>query len=424
MVNTNSTALNKPTDHNAPQMNQQARVPESRPWRQWHSASQAQESLPLEVSSPKKPQWGRMIYLAIIIAIVALVGGELIGNALWYQAKGTVSGKQYKVAPSQTVSIKDVLISPSDEVTAGQTLATLDSPELVQALARNEAEISRLQSDLVDSNTRRSADKEVLKASITRYRAEFETLRNRYARESDQIDAVKKLVEAGAASESSLRALELEHSETWSEYARVKAELESAQRQLATINRLTPGASAAGESEKRLASLTELRVSIQDQLNNLELRAPADGVVAQVPVSKGDILKAGEPAVVLLENKEVRAYLYFPASAQGKLQKGEIIDASTRSGEDFQLEVVKIYPAMESPAAENIDSEAIDKAAIVVEAKPADADVFPQSLQSGTPIYSKLPRWQVSDSIEGQWQNLKQRIKSWVEPAVSRIATR
>ena len=165
-------------------------------------------------------------------------------------------------------------------------------------------------------------------------------------------------------------------------------------------------------------------MSIQDQLNNLELRAPADGVVAQVPVSKGDILKAGEPAVVLLENKEVRAYLYFPASAQGKLQKGEIIDASTRSGEDFQLEVVKIYPAMESPAAENIDSEAIDKAAIVVEAKPADADVFPQSLQSGTPIYSKLPRWQVSDPIEGQWQNLKQRIKSWVEPAVSRIATR
>ena len=403
---------------------QQAQIPASRPWRQWHSASQAQESLPLEVSSPKKPQWGRMIYLAIILAIVALVGGELIGSALWYQAKGTVSGKQYKVAPSQTVSIKDVLISPSDEVSAGQTLATLDSPELVQALARNEAEISRLQSDLVESSARRSADKEVLKASIARYRAEFDTLQQRYARQSDQINAVKKLVDAGAASTSSLRALELERSETWADYTRVKAELESAQRQLATINQLTPGSNASTESEQRLASLTELRASIQEQLQNLELRAPADGVVARVPVSKGDILKAGEPAVVLLENKEVRAYLYFPASAQERLSEGEVIKAETRSGNDFDLEIVKIYPAMESPTTENLEGESIDKAALVVEATPVDSEAFPQSLQSGTPIYSKLPRWQISQTLEHQWQDLKQQLEGLMEPRTSNVASR
>jgi len=380
-----------------------------RPWRQWHAASQAQQSLPLEVAVPSRPQWGRYIYLGIIALIALVVLREVYTGLFWFNAQGAISGRQYNVSPSQTVAIADVLISPSEKVTAGQPLVKLNSPELVQALARNEAEIARIQADLVESSTRMESNREDLRTRIESNRAKLEALESKSKTEIERINAMRRLVAAGAVSKSSLQDLEMEHAETWSEYTRVKSELDSAYRQTSSFADAGGSMqSGAAMPEQRLSSLTELRNSIQDQLNNLELRAPSDGIVAKVPVSKGDVLKAGEPAVILLEQDDTRAFMYFPASAQGKLEVGQTVPSHTSSGAEFPLRIVKIYPRMESKAAqEHSELNAPDGASLVVEAVPANGDEFPSILSSGTPIYGRVPRWSFAKDIEQSVAKIK-----------------
>lgn len=373
----------------------------ARPWRQWHATSQVQQSLPLEVAVPSRPQWGRYIYLGIIACIVLVVLREVYTGLFWFNAQGAISGRQYNVSPSQTVAISEVLISPSDKVTAGQPLVKLNSPELVQALARNEAEIARIQADLVESNSRIQSNREDLRTTIASNRAQLEALESKSKTEIERINAMRRLVAAGAVSKSSLQDLEMEHAETWSDYTRVKAELDSAYRQSSSIASAESSQADGSMPEQRLSSLTELRNSIQEQLKNLELRAPSDGVVARVPVSKGDVLKAGEPAVIMLEQDDTRAFMYFPASAQGKLEVGQHVPSYTSSGAKFPLRIVKIYPRMESKDSQQANElNAPEGASLVVEAVPADGGEFPAIVSSGTPIYGRVPRWSLAKDID------------------------
>lgn len=400
MVNLQQNALRKrePQRENHPRP---AGGSPGRPWRQWHATSQAQQSLPLEVAVPSRPQWGRYIYLGIIALIAFVVLREVYTGLFWFNAQGAISGRQYNVSPSQTVAIADVLISPSEKVTAGQPLVKLNSPELVQALARNEAEIARIQADLVESSSRIESNREELRTRIESNRAQLEALESKSKTEIERINAMRRLVAAGAVSKSSLQDLEMEHAETWSEYTRVKAELDSAYRQTSSFAEGGSMQSSAAMPEQRLSSLTELRNSIQDQLNNLELRAPSDGVVAKVPVSKGDVLKAGEPAVILLEQEDTRAFMYFPASAQGTLKVGQEVPSYTSSGAEFPLRIVKIYPRIESKGSEqHSELNAPDGASLVVEAVPASGGEFPAILSSGTPVYGRVPRWSLAEDID------------------------
>ncbi len=400
MVNRQQTALRK-REETAPARPRPAGGAPARPWRQWHSSTQAQQSLPLEVARPSKPQWGRYIYLGIIACIVALVAREVYTGVFWFNAQGAVSGRQYNVSPSQTVTIDEVLIEPSETVKAGQPLVKLNAPDLVQALARNEAEIARIQADLMESTSRIESNREELRARIATAKARVEALESRSRTEIERINAMRRLVAAGAVSKGSLQELEMQHTETWSDYQQAKAELESAYRQSATLAETERSSSDKALPENRLSSLTKLRDSIQTQLNSLELRAPSDGVVATVPVSRGDVLKAGEPAVVMLEQEDIRAFLYFPPSAQGRLKVGQIVPAHTSAGAEFPLRIEKIYPRMESKAGQQYNQlNAPADAALVAEAVPANGSDFPDFMNSGTPIYGRVPRWSIAEDLD------------------------
>ncbi len=400
MVN-RQNALQKRDYHTQPVPKPSSGGAPSHPWRQWYSSAQGPDSLPLEVAQPRKPQWGRYIYLAIIACIVGLVLREIYTGLFWYNAQGAVSGQQYNVSPSQTVTIDEVLVSPSETVKAGQPLVKLNSPELVQALSRNEAEIARMQADMVESTSRISSNREELRARIESNRAQLEALENKSRTEIERINAMRRLVAAGAVSKGSLQELEMQHSETWSDLQRVKAELHSAYRQSSALAESQSRDEQQAMPENRLASLTKLRDSIQNQLNSLELRAPSDGVVANVRVSRGDVLKAGEPAVIMLEQDDTRAFLFFPPSAQGKLKVGQTVPAHTSAGADFPLRIEKIYPRMESKSALSYSElNAPENASLVAEAVPADGGKFPDALNTGTPIYGRVPRWSLAEDID------------------------
>lgn len=405
---------NHSTDHSAQASSGGAGV--SRPWRQWHSSARAYDSLPLEVSSPRRPQWGRYIYLFIIFCIVAFVAREIYVGLFWFNAQGAVSGRQYSISPSQTVSITEILVSPSQKVEAGDALARLNSPELEKELARSEAEIARLQSDLTESHTRLQDNREQLRSDIEAYRADLTVLEDKSQAEVDRINAMRRLVAVGAVSQSSLQKLEIEHAETWADYTRVKAQLEAAYRRSSNYSKSEIEASDSQLPEQRLASLTNLRDSIQKQLGRLELTAPSKGTVSKVFVSKGDVLKAGEPAVVLVERDELRAYLHFPPSAQTTLEVGQRVSGHTAGGDKIPLRIIKIYPSIEDGASAARAFNAPRDASLVVEAVPDNEQGFPPAMNSGTPIYGRVPRWSFATNIDRGVESLKETITEVQKP--------
>ncbi|GAB3382313.1 HlyD family efflux transporter periplasmic adaptor subunit [Spongiibacter taiwanensis] len=363
-----------------------------RPWRQWHTASQGAAPAALEVGMPRKPQWGRWIYFAILLSLAVIAARFVYVNFFWYAADGFVSGRQYHVSPSDTVSIKEIFVSPSDSVEEGQLLVKLSSPMLVQSLAKNEAEIARLQSDLAQRSMTNMGNESQLVAKRDSLDAEMDYLESKYFQETQQLTALQELVEKGASQRGNLDELQSQRNKTWSEYKRVEAELRSAQAQLASIRRSKED-DASPEISTRLASLKELHASIEEQLSALELRAPTSGTVARVPVSKGDVLRAGEAAVELVDKQELRAYLYFPPAAQEKLQPNMEIPVTRADGSEVRLVVSKVYPSTASLPEEFRNNYQPDRSAVVVEATPVEGDVSELAMTSGTPIKGRIPRW-------------------------------
>ena len=241
---------------------------EARPWRQWHSAARPVQSPPLEVAVAKKPQWGRWIYFVIILGLLAAMLNFGFQQIFWFQADGIISGKQYTVSATDTVSIQDILVSPSDQVEEGQLLAKLSSPALIQSLAKNEAEIARIQSDLAQDSVRNDGSISQLHAELTSLQAEKDFLESQYYQETLQIEALTELVHAGASQRGNLNTLQNQHNKTWSDYVRVKAAMESARSQISSLRNNKKEAAEPVLSD-RLAALKSLHGSIQDQLLSL-----------------------------------------------------------------------------------------------------------------------------------------------------------
>lgn len=378
---------------------------QGRPWRQWHTAASPQPAAALEVAQPRKPQWGRWIYFAILAGFTYIALRFVYFNFFWFSASGFINGTQYNVAPSDTVSIKEVMVEPSDTVEAGDLLAKLSSPTLVQSLAKNEAEIARLQSDLAQRSLTTSGDESELQAQMQSLQAEMEYLESQYFQETQQLNALRELVDAGATQRGNLDQLQSQHNKTWAEYRRVEAELASTRKQLATL-RSSNKSGESPELSERLAALKQLHTSIEDQLEALELRAPMAGTVARVPVSKGDVLRAGEPAVEIVDKNQLRAYLYFPPAAQGKLHKDMLIPVSRADGSEMELVVNKVYPSMESLPEELQRNYRPGNSAIVVEARPKDGKTFELEMTSGTPIEGRIPRWSLPNGIAGPFERV------------------
>lgn len=390
---------------------------QARPWRQWHTAASPQPAAALEVAQPRKPQWGRWIYFAILLGIAYIALRFVYLNFFWFSASGFINGTQYNVAPSDTVSIKEILVSPSDTVEEGDLLAKLSSPALVQSLAKNEAEMARLQSDLAQRSVTSSGNESQLQAEVQSLQAEMEYLESQYFQETQQLNALRELVEAGATQRGNLDQLQSQHNKTWAEYRRVEAQLASTRSQLATL-RGSKESSGAPELSQRLAALKELHTSIEDQLAALELRAPMAGTVSRVPVSKGDVLRAGEPAVEIVDKNQLRAYLYFPPAAQGKLQKDMVIPVSRADGSKLELVVNKVYPSMESLPEELQRNYRPGNSAIVVEARPKDDKTFALDMTSGTPIEGRIPRWSLPTTVTEPFERVADETSTGAKKAV------
>lgn len=380
---------------------------ETRPWRQWHTAKQPNQASPLEVTAPKRPQWGRFVYLAIILLIVAAIGKVAYDHIFWYNAGGVVAGQHYNVSPSQTVTVQDIYVQPSDHVKAGQVLAKLNSPDLQRQLAQDEANLARLQQSAATSSPENSLAS--LRAQRTSLQSQVQSLQSQMNQQDQQIQSLQQLVAQGAADGSDLAQLEGQEAQTHAKLSQARAQLKGVRAQLNNIEQ-NEKAAGGNTSKQRIASLKKLRKSIQNEINGLNLKAPVSGEVAKVSVSKGDVVKAGDTAIEIVSKDKPRAYLYFPPAAQNRLHTGQKITVTAPNGGDIHMVINKIYPSLQSLPDAFKRTYNPQSPTVVVSAKPVQGEHLPKDMNSGTPVNTRVARWSGPTFFSRWFHDVKQAL--------------
>jgi hypothetical protein len=121
------------------------------------------------------------------------------------------------------------------------------------------------------------------------------------------------------------------------------------------------------------------------------------------------VLRAGEPAVEIVDKNQLRAYLYFPPAAQEKLKKDMVISVSRADGSQFELVVNKVYPSMSALPDALQQGYRPNSSAIVVEAYLKDGKAFEMDMTSGTPIEGRIPRWSLPANLGEQLERIAGR---------------
>lgn len=236
--------------------------------------------------------WRRRVMrfvLLVLIPVCAIAGG------LWVYATGGryvttenayVKARKIAISADLDGRVTGVEVDVNERVKAGQLLVSLDRRELEIAFAEQEAVLQRTRASILKLKaTYRSAVAELqeARASVTH----LEKLHKRY----------KDLSARGFASSE--------------KYENAEADLLAARRQVETRNAkvaetlVALGGRPDGKVEQHPIYQAEAAKLEQVLLNleNTEIRAPADGVVSAISLEPGEYVEEGKPIFALVEDQ-------------------------------------------------------------------------------------------------------------------------
>ena len=376
-----------------------------RPWRQWYARSMDVEATPLEITEPKRRKWGRYVYLLIVLVATALGVNYVAGKVLMYNASGTVGAEQYKLSPAATVTVKDIKVQPGQRVSKGDVLVSFSSPQLEQELARAKANIAEAQSRVSQRVTTSRGDVAALQAEISGLHAQLQSLIQQYANKQSQYQSLKNLAHSGTINQGDVLEAQQEMLEAKSKYQSTAAQLRGDRAKLKELQSGDQQKSGQPTQDQTLASLKQLRESLRHRLDDLKLTAPANGVVAQIPVTDGQVVTAGEPTVIVVPGDDLRTLLYFPPAARGRLHEGRNISVTTPDGTSVEMRIRQVFPSVRDLPPDLREDATKRGPSVVVMAVPENPrDIG--AIAPGTPVKASISRWSAQRWASSLWSSV------------------
>jgi len=259
--------------------------------------------------------------LAPVPVTAAEVEEQAISPAL-YGIGVVESGAVFRIGPTSPGRVKDVFVQVGDRVEAGQKIAVMDPVDLDQRTEAQRASISRLEAVVRAAAARTSetgAKKKYAEAQSKRY---------------------DNLLKSGAVSVDSAEAKRQERQVTASAWASSNADLQAARAEL----------------ERARADLDALL----SQKKNLDLVAPATGLVSSRAAEPGTTIVAGQAVAEIIDIRDLRISVRFDQAMASGLRAGlpaEIVLRS-RNGQVFSGAVLRVEP-LADPVTEELLAKAV-----------------------------------------------------------------
>jgi len=231
--------------------------------------------------------------LAPVSVTAAAVERRSVAPAL-YGIGVVESGAVFRVGPTSPGRVREVFVEVGDRVEAGQKVAVMDPVDLDQRRAAQEASIARLEASVRAASARTSetgARKEYAQAQSKRY---------------------DNLLKSGAVSVDAAEAKRQERLVTAAAWTSANADLQASRAEL----------------ERAKADLAALA----SQKENLDLLAPAAGLVSARASEPGTTAVAGQAVVEIIDTGSIRVSVRFDQATASGLRAGLPADIVLRSG--------------------------------------------------------------------------------------------
>jgi multidrug resistance efflux pump len=267
---------------------------------------EAAPQAPPEAQRPAPPSPVRRVALAVIVIGAIYFAYSIVADRLTpYTAQATVQAFLVRVAPEVSGSVIDLGVEDSQPVTAGTVLFRIDPVPYRLAVERAEAQLEAA-GQSVGSSTAGVASAE---ASLAKAIAERENVREQTAR---TFELVKKKVYAEARGDQARAALDTAEAAV----SQAEAELERARQNL--------GPQGADNPQVRDAMAALQRAQLD--LARTEIFAPSDGGVANLQLTIGQFVGAGQAAMTYIDVRQIWIEAAFRENSIENVEPGDPVE--------------------------------------------------------------------------------------------------
>jgi len=243
-------------------------------------------------------RWTRWIYLLLLLGAAAWGIDRAFGHLFYLRADGLVIAKATASATEYTARIDTVLVKRGEVVSEGQLLAQIDSQELRERMGALTVRANRDRSELAQLRGQIKTARALLSAAEKRHES---AEKRQQAVERLRADGLLTDVQLSAALNDAYRALD--------DLQTLRANLVSLEERIAEI-------------DEAIRTAEDLSTSMRIQYDSGHVSAPIAGIVGDVHVSRGDVVRPGEPLLqIYSEPRYVIAFL--PNGALYNLAPGD-----------------------------------------------------------------------------------------------------
>lgn len=243
--------------------------------------------------------------LIILGLCVVLMAYYLVADRITpYTTQARVHAVVVPIAPEVSGTVTDVAVSSNQAVAAGDLLLMVDPAKYALAVETAEANLQQARQATGVST-----------ANVDAARAQVETAKATLFRASQDVSRLRRIKQEdpGAISDRRLESAEATLSISQAQLDAAEASLEKALQDLG----------AEGEDNSRILQARVALDAANLDLSNTEVRAPADGIVTDVRVDRGNFANAGAALMTFLATRDVWVQADFTENNLGNIKPGD-----------------------------------------------------------------------------------------------------
>ena len=272
-------------------------------------------------------------------------------------AVGYVEGEFVLMAPIEVAEVRTVAFKRGDRVKAGDTVARMETSDMIIAVAQAEAALAQAQANLADLQIgKRPEEIAVLEATLTSAKAQKTEAERVVAR-------LKDLLRRGIATQADYDQAETQLNVQTAMVGQAEANL--------AVARLPARPEAIKAAENAVKQEKATLEQAHWRLSKRTIAAPAAGRIDDIIRNPGDLAGPSAPVLSMLPDGAVKLRLYLPETSFSAVKVGSLLDVrcdGCKPGLTARVSYVSPDPEFTPPVIYSLETR--QKLVFLIEARP------------------------------------------------------
>ncbi|MGC2657495.1 MAG: efflux RND transporter periplasmic adaptor subunit [Bryobacteraceae bacterium] len=239
--------------------------------------------------------------------------------------------RQSNITPKISAPVRRLFVNRGDHVHAGQVVAQLENRDLVASALESKALYAQAQSQFA------TITGSTLPDDVTKARSDVDSARQALEAAKKAYNSRVGLVKEGALAQRLADDAKVALVEAQGQY-------DNAHRHLASLESVSRAAQIR-TAQSQVDAAKAHYDSSQAQVEYSDVHSPISGVVADRPISDGEMANAGSPLMTIVDISEIVARVNVPATAVAHLKVGDVANVTSPEG-GVEGKVTVISPAV------------------------------------------------------------------------------